>query len=71
MNEESWFLLYCCLECLPLTSISTNVLSLIWQIRIDGQDTSEVTLESLRKTIGVVPQDTVKLGNNFMFLLEF
>lgn len=29
------------------------------QIRIDGQDIREVTLESLRKSIGVVPQDTV------------
>ncbi|KAH9717056.1 ABC transporter B family member 25 [Citrus sinensis] len=28
-------------------------------IRIDGQDICEVTLESLRKSIGVVPQDTV------------
>ncbi|KNA16021.1 hypothetical protein SOVF_092970 [Spinacia oleracea] len=35
-------------------------------IRIDGQDTSEVTLESLRKTIGVVPQDTV-LFNDTIF----
>lgn len=30
-----------------------------WQIKIDGQDIREVTLESLRKSIGVVPQDTV------------
>ncbi|XP_021751376.1 ABC transporter B family member 25, mitochondrial-like [Chenopodium quinoa] len=35
-------------------------------IRIDGQDISEVTLESLRKTIGVVPQDTV-LFNDTIF----
>ncbi|XP_010695797.2 ABC transporter B family member 25, mitochondrial [Beta vulgaris subsp. vulgaris] len=35
-------------------------------IKIDGQDISEVTLESLRKTIGVVPQDTV-LFNDTIF----
>ncbi|KAK9677941.1 hypothetical protein RND81_11G177100 [Saponaria officinalis] len=35
-------------------------------IRIDGQDTSGVTLESLRKVIGVVPQDTV-LFNDTIF----
>lgn len=30
------------------------------QIKIDGQDIREITLESLRKSIGVVPQDTVR-----------
>nr|XP_029124001.1 ABC transporter B family member 25, mitochondrial isoform X2 [Elaeis guineensis]XP_029124002.1 ABC transporter B family member 25, mitochondrial isoform X2 [Elaeis guineensis] len=35
-------------------------------IRIDGQDIREVTLESLRKCIGVVPQDTV-LFNDTIF----
>lgn len=35
-------------------------------IRIDGQDVKEVTLESLRKSIGVVPQDTV-LFNDTIF----
>ncbi|KAK1397971.1 ABC transporter of the mitochondrion 3 [Heracleum sosnowskyi] len=35
-------------------------------IRIDGQDIQEVTLESLRKSIGVVPQDTV-LFNDTIF----
>ncbi|KAL9459714.1 hypothetical protein AB3S75_003004 [Citrus x aurantiifolia] len=35
-------------------------------IRIDGQDICEVTLESLRKSIGVVPQDTV-LFNDTIF----
>jgi len=29
------------------------------QIKIDDQDIRDVTLESLRKSIGVVPQDTV------------
>lgn len=35
-------------------------------IRIDGQEIREVTLESLRKCIGVVPQDTV-LFNDTIF----
>lgn len=35
-------------------------------IRIDGQDIRKVTLESLRKSIGVVPQDTV-LFNDTVF----
>lgn len=35
-------------------------------IRIDGQDICHVTLESLRKSIGVVPQDTV-LFNDTIF----
>ncbi|XP_020963100.1 ABC transporter B family member 25, mitochondrial isoform X2 [Arachis ipaensis] len=35
-------------------------------IRIDGQDIQQVTLESLRKLIGVVPQDTV-LFNDTIF----
>jgi ABC transporter ATM len=35
-------------------------------IHIDGQDISKVTLESLRKSIGVVPQDTV-LFNDTIF----
>ncbi|KAF8364678.1 hypothetical protein HHK36_033358 [Tetracentron sinense] len=35
-------------------------------IRIDGQDIRHVTLESLRKSIGVVPQDTV-LFNDTIF----
>ncbi|KAJ0979169.1 hypothetical protein J5N97_014643 [Dioscorea zingiberensis] len=35
-------------------------------IRIDGQDTKHVTLESLRKCIGIVPQDTV-LFNDTVF----
>ncbi|XP_073300950.1 ABC transporter B family member 25, mitochondrial [Primulina huaijiensis] len=35
-------------------------------IKIDGQDTRLVTLESLRKSVGVVPQDTV-LFNDTIF----
>lgn len=39
------------------------------QIFVDGQDIREVMLESLRKCIGVVPQDTVSvvlLSNIFL-----
>ncbi|KAB2634489.1 ABC transporter B family member 25 [Pyrus ussuriensis x Pyrus communis] len=36
------------------------------RIKIDGQDIQDVTLESLRKSIGVVPQDTV-LFNDTIF----
>lgn len=32
------------------------------QIKIDGQDIRDLTLESVRKSIGVVPQDTVSLN---------
>lgn len=44
----------------------------ILQIRIDGQDIRGVTLESLRKSIGVVPQDTVsdsKAGISLLVIL--
>lgn len=43
------------------------------QIRIDGQDIRDVTLESLRKSIGVVPQDTVRSikQSQFSFILIF
>ena len=30
-----------------------------FQIKIDGQDVRDVTLDSLRKFVGVVPQDLV------------
>lgn len=33
-------------------------------IRIDGQDISKVTLKSLRRTIGIVPQDTVLFNDS-------
>lgn len=35
-------------------------------IRIDGQDISSVTQESLRRAIGVVPQDTVLFNNSII-----
>jgi len=34
-------------------------------ITIDGQDITQVTQQSLRKAIGVVPQDTVRHLENF------
>ncbi|GAV58593.1 ABC_tran domain-containing protein/ABC_membrane domain-containing protein [Cephalotus follicularis] len=38
----------------------------VGQIRVDGQDIREITLVSLRKSVGVVPQDTV-LFNDTIF----
>lgn len=63
-------LLQCCL-CYLQNSFCSNLLSLTLKIRIDGQDISEVTLDSLRKSIGVVPQDTVKLGRPFKLHFTF
>lgn len=40
-------------------------------IRIDGQDISEVTQTSLRKAIGVVPQDTVLFNNKIMYNVRY
>lgn len=36
------------------------------RILIDGQDIREVSLESLRKAVGVVPQDTALFNGNIM-----
>lgn len=44
---------------LRLYSSLLLIFSRTLQIKIDNQDIREVTLESLRKSIGVVPQDTV------------
>lgn len=41
-------------------SVIIFLLILFGQIRVDGLDIRDVTLESLRKYIGVVPQDTVR-----------
>ncbi|KAL0389169.1 UNVERIFIED_CONTAM: ABC transporter B family member 25 [Sesamum calycinum] len=49
-----------------LSSMVFNVVPTILEIKIDGQDVRTVTLESLRKSIGVVPQDTV-LFNDTIF----
>ncbi|TXG46829.1 hypothetical protein EZV62_026123 [Acer yangbiense] len=50
----------------PLSRIGLTALRPCDKIKIDGQDIREVTLESLRKSIGVVPQDTV-LFNDTIF----
>ncbi|KAJ0509678.1 putative ABC-type Cd(2+) transporter [Helianthus annuus] len=39
--------------------------------RIDGQDIRKVTLESLRKHIGVVPQDTVLFNNTIFHNIQY
>lgn len=43
------------------SSFYLTLMKLFLQIRVDGQDVREVTLESLRRCMGVVPQDTVSL----------
>lgn len=40
-------------------------------IKIDGQDISHVTQESLRATIGIVPQDTVLFNNTLAYNLSY
>ncbi|CAK9142345.1 unnamed protein product [Ilex paraguariensis] len=40
-------------------------------IRIDGQDIRKVTLESLRKPIGVVPQDTVLFNDTIFHYIHY
>ncbi|XP_027112840.2 ABC transporter B family member 25, mitochondrial-like [Coffea arabica] len=40
-------------------------------IRIDGQDIQKVTLESLRKSIGVVPQDTVLFNDTIYHNIHY
>ncbi|KAL3850513.1 hypothetical protein ACJIZ3_012395 [Penstemon smallii] len=40
-------------------------------IKIDGQDIREVTLESLRKSIGVVPQDTVLFNDTIYHNIHY
>jgi ABC-type transport system involved in Fe-S cluster assembly fused permease/ATPase subunit len=40
-------------------------------IRIDGQDLREVTQESLRKAIGVVPQDTVLFNDTVRYNIAY
>ncbi|CAI9776542.1 unnamed protein product [Fraxinus pennsylvanica] len=41
------------------------------QINIDGQDIRAVTLESLRKSIGVVPQDTVLFNDTIYHNIHY
>ncbi|KAJ7369788.1 ATP-binding cassette sub- B member 6, mitochondrial [Desmophyllum pertusum] len=40
-------------------------------ISIDGQNISKVTQKSLRKTIGVVPQDTVLFNNDIRYNIQY
>nr|XP_054767869.1 ATP-binding cassette sub-family B member 6-like [Lytechinus pictus] len=41
------------------------------QIRLDGQDISKVAQSSLRKVIGVVPQDTVLFNNDIRYNIRY
>ncbi|RPB25735.1 iron-sulfur cluster transporter ATM1 [Terfezia boudieri ATCC MYA-4762] len=41
------------------------------RILVDGQDIRDVTLESLRKSIGVVPQDTPLFNNTIEFNIRY
>jgi ABC-type transport system involved in Fe-S cluster assembly fused permease/ATPase subunit len=40
-------------------------------IRIDGEDVQDVTIDSLRRHIGVVPQDTVLFNETLMYNLKY
>ena len=40
-------------------------------IQIDGHDTESVTIDSLRRHIGVVPQDTVLFNESLMYNLKY
>ncbi|KAK6199828.1 hypothetical protein LQW54_009810 [Pestalotiopsis sp. IQ-011] len=40
-------------------------------IRIDGQDIKDVTIDSVRRHIGVVPQDTVLFNDTLMYNLRY
>ncbi|KVH94153.1 AAA+ ATPase domain-containing protein [Cynara cardunculus var. scolymus] len=40
-------------------------------VRVDGQDVRKVTLESLRKYIGVVPQDTVLFNDTIFHNIQY
>lgn len=51
-----------------VTQFSVLVVS---QILIDGQDLREVTLDSLRKSIGVVPQDTVLFNDTIYHNIHY
>ncbi|XP_038044685.1 ATP-binding cassette sub-family B member 6, mitochondrial-like isoform X2 [Patiria miniata] len=41
------------------------------QIRIDGQDIKKVSQHSLRKVVGVVPQDTVLFNNDIRYNISY
>jgi len=40
-------------------------------IKVDGQDIGDITLESLRKNIGVVPQDTVLFNDTIEYNIRY
>lgn len=40
-------------------------------IEVDGQDVRDITIESLRQNIGVVPQDTVLFNETIMYNLKY
>ncbi|GAQ89311.1 ABC transporter ATP-binding protein [Klebsormidium nitens] len=40
-------------------------------VRIDGQDVKDVTLDSLRRSIGVVPQDTVLFNDTIFYNIQY
>jgi len=40
-------------------------------IRLDGQDVTEISIDSLRQQIGVVPQDTVLFNETIMYNLRY
>ncbi|KAJ5997053.1 hypothetical protein N7522_008713 [Penicillium canescens] len=41
------------------------------RIRIDGHDVQDITIDSLRRHIGVVPQDTVLFNETLMYNLKY
>lgn len=41
------------------------------RIQIDGQDVHDITIDSLRRNIGVVPQDTVLFNETLMYNLKY
>ncbi|GBG67738.1 hypothetical protein CBR_g866 [Chara braunii] len=45
----------------------------VWSgsVKIDGQDVRDVTLESMRKVIGVVPQDTVLFNDTIFYNIKY
>ena len=40
-------------------------------IKVNGQDISRVTQHSLRRVVGVVPQDTVLFNNSLLYNLRY
>ncbi|ORY63517.1 uncharacterized protein BCR38DRAFT_344775 [Pseudomassariella vexata] len=40
-------------------------------IKIDGQDVKDVTIDSIRRYIGVVPQDTILFNDTLMYNLKY